>query len=115
MSCTTSGSDYDQSSQEACRERAETLEDFFNRKHMLRLLRDGKKWKLYVRQYTYTHSEVGESHVVRDDLSRTVIVSLPGISDEDYMCDIMKDLQRIVRQGEVGHWYYGARAYIKSY
>lgn len=92
-------------------ELTEACDDFFNRKHIMPLLRSGKKWKLYV----HKDSVDDDALEGKDRLVRTVTVCMAGISDEAYIRDILQDLQAIVRQGEIGCWFYGSSAYIDSY
>ena len=44
----------------------------------------------------------------------TVTVCLAGISDEEYIKDILIDLKDILERGEDGYWCYGMGAYIDS-
>ena len=46
--------------------------------------------------------------------AHTVAVCLSGISDEEYIWDILGDLKSIIARGEQGYWCYGTGAYIDS-
>ena len=44
--------------------------------------------------------------------STHVQVSLKGVCDEEYVRDIFKDLEAIIRNGEEGIWCYGEQSFI---
>jgi hypothetical protein len=81
-----------------------------------------RKWRLYVYNTSPQDTrdamcgvECGEHAESRGRLVLTVTVRLQGISDEDYIRDILRDLKAILERGEVGHWCYGDNSYIESY
>ena len=83
-----------------------------------------RKWRLYVYNTSPQDTpdamcdvEFGEhaESRCRGRLVLTVTVRLQGISDADYIRDILRDLKAILERGEVGHWCYGDNSYIESY
>jgi hypothetical protein len=81
-----------------------------------------RKWRLYVYNTSLQDTpdamygfECGENSESRGRLVLTVTVRLQGISDEDYIRDILRDLKAILERGEVGHWCYGDNSYIESF
>ena len=98
---------------------------------VVRTLRDGKTMTFNVHSQSLRDvpadfdrqrsSQSYDSDQTRPDIQghqgpfvHTVTVCLAGISDEEYIQDILIDLKDIVERGEDGYWCYGMGAYIDS-
>jgi hypothetical protein len=98
---------------------------------VVRALRDGKTLIFNVHSQSVPDvpadfdrrrsSQTYDSDQARPDIQghqgpfvHTVTVCLAGISDEEYIKDILIDLKDIVERGEDGYWCYGMGAYIDS-